>query len=182
MKYDYKKIFESTWQNIDILKEKEFCGCWWCTSTFKSGEITKWEGKCKFDPLGQSKSACCPHCGMVAVIPENDSFELTSEFLGSIRFDLIPFLICVHKDYLTMGSENNELCYLLRHKDTELTFKAAKVIDCQDWKIQRFVRDLQKIMDLCEYSKDSDAEIRNFARMLSRNSLFEIELQTKDKD
>ena len=64
--------------NRQKLQQDQSCGCFYCLKTFRSGEITQWYGEL-------DDTACCPHCGIDAVIGESSGMPITREFLKQMR-------------------------------------------------------------------------------------------------
>jgi hypothetical protein len=57
--------------------QSSLCGCFYCGATFAPDKIAEW--------IDSDQTALCPHCGIDSVIPAASGFELTPEFLASMK-------------------------------------------------------------------------------------------------
>ncbi len=72
------KLSELAFNNRHLLGQSDLCGCFYCLSLFSYQDITKW----KNDTYDQT--AICPFCGMETVIPSNNNYKLTVNFLRKL--------------------------------------------------------------------------------------------------
>lgn len=57
-------------------------GCFYCCSTFEPSLIEKWVDE---DAAGEGQTALCPHCGIDSVIGDQSGWEISVEFLRTMR-------------------------------------------------------------------------------------------------
>jgi hypothetical protein len=61
--------------NKFILESAGLCGCFYCCTIFPYSNINEWVN----DTLDQT--ALCPNCYLDTVIPKNEEYPLTTDFL-----------------------------------------------------------------------------------------------------
>ncbi len=64
--------------NQQDLKRDTLCGCFSCCHIFSPSQITEW-----IDDT--SGTACCPFCGVDAVIGQSSGYPITPEFLSEMK-------------------------------------------------------------------------------------------------
>ncbi|HAA9139782.1 TPA: cytoplasmic protein [Listeria monocytogenes] len=62
--------------NRFILESAGLCGCFYCCAIFPYADIKEWIN----DALDQT--AVCPYCQIDSVIPKNEQYSLTTDFLN----------------------------------------------------------------------------------------------------
>lgn len=77
MPYDVYEAHELCSNNREALSKAEKCGCFYCERIFDPKEI--------YEYIPNSNDAFCPHCGIDSVIPENDKYPVTPEFIKLMR-------------------------------------------------------------------------------------------------
>ncbi len=77
MPFDVYEAHELCSKNKEALSKADKCGCFFCERIYDSKEV--------YEYLPNSTTAFCPHCGIDSVIPENDKYPLTPEFLKLMR-------------------------------------------------------------------------------------------------
>lgn len=89
---DLKKIYKHCgWHEKEILNSK-LCGCFDCLKLFKPEEITSWIEESKDTLRGPGKTAVCPYCGVDAVLPESEDYELNRELLERMHGEYCEFV------------------------------------------------------------------------------------------
>lgn len=73
MPYDVYEAHKLCTNNRKALAEVDKCGCFYCERIFDPKEI--------YEYLPNSNDAFCPHCGIDSVIPDNNKYPVTPEFL-----------------------------------------------------------------------------------------------------
>lgn len=71
---------DRSFKNMASLKKDQLCGCFDCLKTFRASEIKE-----VIPERGGGKTACCPYCGMDAVLGESSGFPITEEFLKKMN-------------------------------------------------------------------------------------------------
>ncbi len=87
MKIDYEAVhLKSSWHEADILNSK-VCGCFFCLAIYPPSEIDAecWAEESPNESKGPGKTVFCPKCGIDSVLPDNIGYELTPEFLKSMK-------------------------------------------------------------------------------------------------
>lgn len=77
MPFDVYEAHELCSKNKEALSKADKCGCFFCERIFDPKEV--------YEYLSGEDTAFCPHCGIDSVIPENDKYPLTPEFLKLMR-------------------------------------------------------------------------------------------------
>lgn len=73
MLYYIRKAHKLCNDNRKALSEAAKCGCFYCERIFDTKEV--------YEYVPRSDTAFCPHCGIDSLIPENDKYPITPEFL-----------------------------------------------------------------------------------------------------
>ncbi len=55
------------------------CGCFYCGDVFRPSRITAWINDAK------ERTACCPGCGIDAVLGDVSGYPITPEFIARMR-------------------------------------------------------------------------------------------------
>ena len=76
---DVIKAQEHSFNNMEVLKHSQRCGCFYCLSIFQSDEIQEYIDD---KPYG---TALCPHCEIDSVIGESCGYTITEEFLNKMK-------------------------------------------------------------------------------------------------
>lgn len=76
---DIIKAHEHSFNNMEVLRESQKCGCFYCLSIFQSDEIHEYIDD---KPYG---TALCPHCEIDSVIGESSGYPITEEFLSKMK-------------------------------------------------------------------------------------------------
>jgi hypothetical protein len=63
--------------NRDTLVKSDWCGCFYCCSSFSPSEIDEW--------VDDETTAICPICGVDSVIGNASGFPIEKEFLGKMH-------------------------------------------------------------------------------------------------
>ena len=77
MPYIYWHAHNYCNNNRSELKITNRCGCFYCCRIYHTNEIKEW--------IDRDKTALCPYCGIDSVLPENDTYSLTDDFLTTMR-------------------------------------------------------------------------------------------------
>lgn len=77
MPFDVYEAHELCSNNKEALSKADKCGCFYCERIFDSKEV--------YEYLSGGDTAFCPYCTIDSVIPENDKYPLTPEFLHLMR-------------------------------------------------------------------------------------------------
>lgn len=85
MKFSLKQIHEQCgWHEKPILRSK-LCGCFYCLSIFPPSEIVEWIDESEDSLRGPGKTAMCPKCGIDAVLPESENYQITRDLLENMN-------------------------------------------------------------------------------------------------
>ena len=76
---DIKKIHKLCIGNEQSLLQASMAGCFCCLKIFDPCTIDDWIDD---KPI---RSACCPHCGIDAVLAEDESLDLTAKLLKAMK-------------------------------------------------------------------------------------------------
>jgi len=71
-------------RNAQRAKNSKFCGCFFCTSIFKSSAIEEWISEHPRDKH-EFASIVCPHCRMKTVICDEQQLDINKELLIEIN-------------------------------------------------------------------------------------------------
>ncbi|MFT7619792.1 MAG: hypothetical protein ACI97A_003449 [Planctomycetota bacterium] len=63
---DVETEHSNSFKNRTEVLKSEDCGCFYCVSLFRSGEVVEWWDD---DNSGVGQTAVCPLCGMDSVLP-----------------------------------------------------------------------------------------------------------------
>ena len=85
MEYDYTKIHRQCGWHKEAVLNSKYCGCFCCSTIFKSEKIEEWIDEPDDCPRGKGKTAVCPNCGIDSVLPESKDYELTIEFIKDMN-------------------------------------------------------------------------------------------------
>lgn len=78
MDYNLESAHNHSIYHIAELSQSQYCGCFYCTKTFKVNEISDW--------IDDDRTALCPHCGIDAVIGDKSGFPIHDKsFLEKMR-------------------------------------------------------------------------------------------------
>jgi hypothetical protein len=58
------------------------CGCFYCGARYPPGEIVKWTD---LNEDHKHQTALCPRCGIDSVIGDQSGFEISEEFLATMK-------------------------------------------------------------------------------------------------
>lgn len=64
-------------QHLECIQQNQKCGCFYCLKIFDATEITDW--------VDDEQTAICPHCGIDAVLAENDEQVLDQAILKEMH-------------------------------------------------------------------------------------------------
>lgn len=74
---DLKNAHKYSSYHKEQLSNAKHCGCFYCTRIFDPKEIVDW--------CDNGQTAVCPYCGIDSILPENDAFPISKEFLMQMR-------------------------------------------------------------------------------------------------
>lgn len=81
MPKEFYEAAEHAGSHRDEINASKLCGCYYCESIFKPGEITEW-----ITPPGGTAFAMCPHCGIDAVIGDKSGYPVADKsFLAEMH-------------------------------------------------------------------------------------------------
>ena len=74
---DYEKLHALSFENEELVKKSNTCGCFYCGRIFNSTEVIDW---CED---ANARTAICPYCHIDSVLKESQdgSYELSKELL-----------------------------------------------------------------------------------------------------
>ena len=74
---DYEKLHALSFENEELVKKANTCGCFYCGRIFNSSEVINW---CED---ANARTAICPYCNNDSVLQESNdgSYELNKELL-----------------------------------------------------------------------------------------------------
>lgn len=72
-KLDYAHML--SFDNLDIVRASEQCGCFFCEKIFPAGEVTRYLKE------KAGHTALCPHCGIDAILGDATGLEISPDFL-----------------------------------------------------------------------------------------------------
>lgn len=74
---DVVRAHACSYHNKEGIRKSRICGCFFCLRLFFPKDITEW--------CDRRRTAICPHCGVDAIIYENDYYTLDKEFLLKMK-------------------------------------------------------------------------------------------------
>ncbi len=74
---DHEALHKLSFENEELVKRSNICGCFYCGKIFKSTEVTDWCND------ANARTAICPYCCIDSVLQESldGSYELNKELL-----------------------------------------------------------------------------------------------------
>ena len=69
-----QKAGDFSLRNRETLEKSHLCGCYACNRIFRASELTP-------DDFCDDGTACCPYCGIDAVIGDASGYAITPEFI-----------------------------------------------------------------------------------------------------
>jgi hypothetical protein len=81
MEPDHIRAHKFSIRHQTYLMSSDVCGCFYCLAIFSPSVITKWI----VEPTSDEKTACCPSCGIDAVIGSAAGFPILKDFLERMR-------------------------------------------------------------------------------------------------
>lgn len=84
-KYNLEQIHSECGWHEETIRKSNVCGCFYCLSIFPPSEIEEWIDEPEQCPRGPGRTAMCPRCGIDAVLPESDHYQLTKELLEEMN-------------------------------------------------------------------------------------------------
>ncbi len=82
LKYRFIEIHKGCREHETVVQQSFLCGCFYCISTFYPTEIKDWDS---YTYEGEERTAACPKCGIDAVIPSSENYEINDELLEAMR-------------------------------------------------------------------------------------------------
>ena len=73
----FEKLHAYASNNKELIKESEYCYCFYCKKQFESKEVVKY--------LEGENTALCPHCGIDAIIPNNVDEPIDNELIEGMN-------------------------------------------------------------------------------------------------
>jgi len=67
--------------NSEAIRQAKTCGCYSCGKIFTSDEVKNFI----YEFTSPHKTALCPYCGIDAVLPQSDEYDLTQELLDNLN-------------------------------------------------------------------------------------------------
>lgn len=64
------------------IMDSTLCGCFYCGARFPPSEIVEWADE---DEGGEGQTALCPKCGIDSVIGDRSGFDISEEFLATMK-------------------------------------------------------------------------------------------------
>jgi hypothetical protein len=83
--YNFEEIHKESGWHEEAIKKSKICGCFHCKNTFPPSEIENWLEESKDGLPGPGQTAMCPKCGIDAVLPESDKYQITIELLEAMN-------------------------------------------------------------------------------------------------
>jgi len=83
--FNLVKIHMRSGWNEETISKSELCGCFSCENIFPKVDIIKWINEPSFSLRGAGRTALCPYCNIDSVLPESNSYEITSSLLASMN-------------------------------------------------------------------------------------------------
>lgn len=81
----YRKIHRHSIYNEVPLSKSKICGCFSCIRIYTPAEIKEWIDEPQVESPTPVRTAECPFCGIDAVLPESDKYEITIELLKAMN-------------------------------------------------------------------------------------------------
>ena len=78
---NYEELHALSFENEELVKKSNYCGCFYCGKIFKSSEVIDW---CIDN---NARTAVCPYCGIDSVLQESldGSYILDSDLLFNMN-------------------------------------------------------------------------------------------------
>lgn len=82
---DLEKIHAACGWHEEAVVSSSRCGCFHCLAFFPATGIGEWVDEPETGPRGPGRTALCPKCGIDAVLPESEDYDLTLELLKAMQ-------------------------------------------------------------------------------------------------
>ena len=79
MPENIKKAHAASFQNREVVKRSQMCGCFFCCKTFPASEVED------FCIDREDLTALCPYCAIDSVIPDASGWPVDAAFLKKMK-------------------------------------------------------------------------------------------------
>lgn len=83
LNYNFNQIHSECKDHETAIERSFLCGCFYCKRTFYPTEITDWLDDAR---EGYERTAECPKCGIDAVLPTSEHYEINNELLEAMYY------------------------------------------------------------------------------------------------
>jgi len=81
----FKQIHSKCGWHEKAVQQSHICGCFHRISLFPPSEIEEWIDEPDDCPRGPGRTAICPKCGIDAVLPESQLYDINHELLEAMN-------------------------------------------------------------------------------------------------